>query len=212
MMISSLSSRRLALAFRCQYEALRTLWTDGQTATLEDEILAALEDEFGQTVERDLKLPLQHAVGWHDHNQAVRNVPISARLRKARAKAPVIFPEKQVRYTPEKRSESRKQEKPQYIVLTPDLPALIKIIDSLQHQLAERGTQTRLIGPHLVRNKWTVLEFTITNGRGGRLHIVLNGSGPGRAAWTLTAVSAEQAVQQTVGYNYSPDVGMLHPQ
>jgi hypothetical protein len=94
--------------------------------------------------------------------------------------------------TPEKR-------KPQYVVLVPDPFTLSKIVDSLQRQLAANDLHTQFVGPHLVQNKWAVLEFIITNGTGGRVHIVLNGSGPGRAAWTLTADSAEHAVTQITG-------------
>jgi hypothetical protein len=103
---------------------------------------------------------------------------------------------------------------PKIAILVPDHVELTKIAGSLQQQLAQKhNTQTIFVGAQCVRGEWTVMEFSITNGSGGSLHVILNGSGPGRAAWTLAATSAEQAVSRVIGfgaYSYSPGIGVPH--
>jgi hypothetical protein len=96
-----------------------------------------------------------------------------------------------------------------YAYLVPDSEELRKIVERIQRQFVEQhdvytiflsSSLVRMNSGDLVQKDWNVLEFVVTNGKGGTLHVILNGSGPGRAAWTLGAVSAEQAVRRAVGF------------
>lgn len=96
----------------------------------------------------------------------------------------------------------------QYVILM-RTDELDRIIGSLQRQLVEhhhiQASYVRAIG---VRDR-VVLEFTM-NGHVELLHVVLNGTSPGRAAWVIGAVSAVAAVDRIANRVYSPDVGIPH--
>ena len=274
-------------AFRLQYEAIKTLWSDGQTEDLEKEILTALEAEFGPISENAPKEPVQHVVGWLDDNDtqglvereaeplpgwfwgarvcnclscgqrivwkptAFNVCACSRQCAKRIAASSAAAAESRTRAIREahlaKEAEKRKQEREQeerarraaeerlrerkireaeileqckraYARLVTDIHndrGLKRIVDSLQLQLEARPkTRAIFTDVRLVRNKWTVLEFSVSTpgwGHDCHVHIVLNGSGPGRAAWTRGAASAEQAVAAVIGHNYSSNVGMPHP-
>jgi hypothetical protein len=72
LLLTRTSQDRLLIhrTLRCQYEALHTLWTDGQTNTLKTDILSDLETEFGPMAEETLGEPVQHAVGWLTDNES----------------------------------------------------------------------------------------------------------------------------------------------
>jgi hypothetical protein len=112
---------------------------------------------------------------------------------------PVIIPDKSV---------------PKPVIMPPPPPryvSLDSVIVSIKKQLSDyHNVQVELKLASYVR-QWVVLEFAITNQNDRKLHVVLDGAGPGRAAWTLGAVSDEQAVAQVVGRQYSPDVGIPQP-
>ncbi len=118
----------------------------------------------------------------------------------------------QERATAKVRTETREPER-RFAVLVADPIATGRIADSLRRQLAEQhAIQARFVGSTLVWNIWHVLEFTVTDGNGGNLHVILNGSGPGRARWTLGTTSAEAAVMKTIGHFHAPNTGIPHPQ
>lgn len=70
-----------------------------------------------------------------------------------------------------------------------------RVVASLLRQLAARhGVDARYVGRRAARGR-TVLEFRATSVGGAPLHVVVDGSGPGRASWVVGAGSAEQAVE-----------------
>lgn len=71
-------------------------------------------------------------------------------------------------------------------------PSLYKIINRICRQLGISAHSMRLVDTHLVQNKYTVKEFAVTHM--GRLYVILNATGG--PAWTLTANSAELAVEK----------------
>jgi hypothetical protein len=101
--------------------------------------------------------------------------------------------------------------KPKPVILPPPplrYASLDSVIVSIKKQLSDHhDVQAELKLASYVRG-WVVLEFAITNRNDQKLHVVLDGAGPGRAAWVLAAVSDEQAVSRVVGLQYASDVGI----
>ena len=97
-----------------------------------------------------------------------------------------------------------------------DPVVLGRIVDSLRHQLAEHHNvhacfvQAHFVKLYLDRIGWVVLQFTMVNQNHEPLWIILDGSGPGRAAWVLRATSAEQAVTRIAGQVFESGVGIPH--
>lgn len=132
-----------------------------------------------------------HAEQWHARVRQTREKLRQARL--ARETAPT-------RPFPEPRPAIAAARPTSYAVLQPDPIALGRIASDLRHQFREaHNTETIFLGTRLVAAEWVVMEFAVVNGNGGVIRIVLNGSGPGRAAWTPISVSAEHAVALVVG-------------
>ena len=250
---------------RCQYEMLRTLWTNEQSRALEIDILEALESEFGPMLEETKEEQVQHAAGWLMDNESdltTRDVPESETLPghvfqglricrclgcgqriawrpsdglqacsgrcykqafeaevKESARVQKAIEDRNRRLKKEREEERnsvyRYTPKPYYVTLAIDPVAMSRVVDSLQRQLIEQhNLLTDFVKPHCVRGKWTVLEFSIRDTVLIRrsLHIILNGTGPGRAAWVLDVHSAEEAVNRMRGRIFSPDVGIPHAQ
>lgn len=71
-----------------------------------------------------------------------------------------------------------------------------RIVDGLQRQFAERhGIDAYYVGAGAARGL-TVLQFRATNQGDRAMHVILNGSGPGRAAWVFDARSMDEAVSR----------------
>jgi hypothetical protein len=101
----------------------------------------------------------------------------------------------------ERRAAFRYTPKPYYVTIAVDPVEMGKIVDSLQRQLLERhNVLADFVNHHCVRGKWTVVEFSVRDSALARkpLYIILNGSGPGRAAWVLDVYSPDEAVNRTV--------------
>jgi hypothetical protein len=227
--------------FRLQHQALRTLWTDDQVQTLEDEILSALERELGPTEDDLPRLPLQHAVGWisdgdispsfftrsteefYDFstpracdclwcgqrfvwkptstNVCACSYRCAKKMIEKRNKDAIL--KAQLRAATEakrKKDKEKRQDEPSRYKLVPDMNFIRKASDTLQQQLSDHGVDAKFVMPHCVHGKWTVLQYTDISTMKS-LFIVLN-SRPGRASWSLTATSAEQAVQQLMGLTF----------
>lgn len=70
-----------------------------------------------------------------------------------------------------------------------------QVVASLRRQLSEKyAIDAVYVSRHAVRGK-TVLEFRATNKEDRPLHVIVDGSGPGQAAWVVGASSADQAVE-----------------
>lgn len=100
------------------------------------------------------------------------------------------------------RSKAAREPRQQVVFLKPDPAAISRLADGVKCQLEERhNIQARFVGSTLVSNAWHVLEFTVVNGNGGSIHVILNGGGPGRASWVLGVTSAHEAVMKAVRYS-----------
>jgi len=230
---------RARASYRKQYAELKTLWTEGQVEVLVSEVLDDLVSEFGPMSEaEDAEQPIQCAVGWQFPAKVLEfgNRPPGAPLRvfdgptvrrclwcgqrmvwesfmvdcvcsaecgKRYSKRPIPI-----------RAVPKSVIMPKPVIMPPPPPryvSLDSVIVSIKKQLSDyHNVQVELKLASYVR-QWVVLEFAITNQNDRKLHVVLDGAGPGRAAWTLGAVSDEQAVAQVVGRQYSPDVGIPQP-
>ena len=122
--------------------------------------------------------------------------------RNARAKAEREAAEARGKAEAERWARRRRAEAEgrKVVFLQPDPAVIAKLAESIRQQLQEQhNIWTRFVGSTLVWNTWHVFEYTILNAAGGNLHVVLNGSGPGRAAWMLDVANAYEAVMKITG-------------